>query len=82
MSIAGDCTKHNIPNVMQDVGRGKWVPVCPKCEHERKAALAEAFWSVGSPKDSDVCQCGHTRRNHLSQCDDGCPCRMFVSQIL
>ena len=47
MSIVGICKIHNTPNVTQEVERGKWVPICPKCEQRRKAALAEAFWSVG-----------------------------------
>jgi hypothetical protein len=48
MSIAGNCAKHGVPNIEQEVGRGKWVPVCPECEHERKVALAKAFWAVGT----------------------------------
>jgi len=37
------CPTHDCEHEKQDVGRGKWVPVCPQCEAERKAALASAF---------------------------------------
>lgn len=47
------CPKHDCEHEKQDVGRGKWVPVCPKCDQERKAALAKAFWSVGVPETDE-----------------------------
>lgn len=41
--FAGKCQKHGIDNIEQDAGRGKWVPVCPECEKDRKALLTGAF---------------------------------------
>ena len=42
-SITGKCVTHDVPLNQQDAGRGKWVPICPECESERKQRIAEAF---------------------------------------
>lgn len=41
--IAGICKKHDAPNEMRDVGRGKWVPVCPICEEECRRLIEAVF---------------------------------------
>ncbi len=47
------CAKHDVEHEKQDVGRGKWIPLCPKCEEERQKMLSHIpFASIIS------CRCG------------------------
>ena len=58
------CEKHGVDHIKQDVGWGKWIPLCPECETERKSRLASMF--APEPTFEVECFCGNRYSLHMA----------------